>query len=67
MGSTNNKLNKQDSIEEDIKKLNLITNSQVFKNKIGIKMEFIVEVDTDLFSQIFINSEDVIVEIEKVK
>ena len=40
MGATINKSNRQDSMEEDIRKLNLITNSEIFKNKIGIKLEF---------------------------
>jgi hypothetical protein len=66
MGATINKSNQQNSIEEDIIKLNLITKSENFKNKIGIKMEFIVEIDPDIFAQIFNNSEDVLVEIEKV-
>ena len=66
MGATINKSNQQNSIEEDIRKLNLITKSEIFKNKIGIKMEFIVEIDPDIFAQIFNNSEDVLVEIVKV-
>ena len=66
MGATINKSNQQNSIEEDIRKLNLITKSEIFKNKIGIKMEFIVEIDPDIFAHIFNNSEDVLVEIVKV-
>ena len=65
MGGTNIKTTKQEIIE-DISKINLITNSDLFKKKALIQLEFILLEEPDIFSQIINQTDGINVIIERV-